>query len=129
VTTTTTTTTDPIFDAIGGEAAIDAAVELLYARILADAELAPFFERVPLGRQKVQMRAFLTAALGGPDAYRGRDMATAHRRHAITDHHFDLVAGHLIATLGELGVDERLTGDIVAVVAPLRSDVVQVATD
>ena len=120
------TTTGTIFDLIGGDAAVDAAVEVLYRRILGDPELAPFFEKVPMGRQKVQMRAFLITALGGPDCYRGRDMARAHQRHAITDHHFDLVAGHLIATLGELGVPEELQAQIVAVVAPLRSDVVQV---
>ncbi len=115
-----------IFAALGGEAAIDAAVELFYDKVLADPELAPFFERVRIERQKSQMRAFLAMALGGPDAYRGRDMEAAHRRHAITDHHFDLVAGHLVATLVELGISEELVAQVVAVVGPLRSDVVTV---
>jgi hemoglobin len=120
-----TTIATSVFAALGGEPAIDAAVELFYDKILADPELAPFFARVRIERQKSQMRAFLATALGGPDAYRGRDMEAAHRRHAITDHHFDLVAGHLVATLVELGIDEDLVGQVVAVVGPLRADVVR----
>jgi hemoglobin len=119
-----TTTITSLYDLLGGEAAIDAAVERFYDKVLADPELAPFFARVRIEWQKKQQRAFLTAALGGPDAYRDRDMAAAHARHHITDHHFDLVAGHLVSTLVELGVAQPLIDQVVDVVAPLRADIV-----
>ena len=125
----TTTTTTTLYDRVGGALAVEAAVRGMYDRILADPELAPFFARTNMEHLVRRQSAFVGSALGGPEVYTGRDMVAAHRRHAIGHHHFDLVAGHLIATLGELGVDDRLTAEIVAVVAPLRSDVVQVAGD
>ncbi len=67
-----------LYDDIGGSAAVAVAVDDLYERILADHELAPYFTRVEMRRQKTHMRAFLAAALGGPDIYRGRDMVAAH---------------------------------------------------
>ena len=67
-----------IYDQIGGTAAVAAAVDGLYARVLADPALAPFFDGIPMERQQRHMRAFITVALGGAHTYAGRDMATAH---------------------------------------------------
>jgi hemoglobin len=74
------------------------------------------------------MRAFVAMVTGGPDEYRGRDMRTAHRGHAIEDRHFDLVAGHLVATLEFVGADPQAAGELVSAVAGLRGDVVNVKT-
>src|SRR5262245_22412731 len=88
------TTATSLYERLGGAPAIDAVVDELYRGILADPELATFFARVNLRSQKSRMCAFVTMVTGGPAEYRGRDMSTAHRRHAIEDRHFDLVAGH-----------------------------------
>lgn len=50
-------------------------------------------------------------AFGGPEAYQGKDLAEAHA-HLIRDkglnvRHFDLVAGHFVASLKELGVAQE----------------------
>jgi hemoglobin len=123
-----TQTSTTIFERIGGEASVDAAVELFYEKVLADEALAPFFDGVNVKAQRRQQKAFLTAALGGPGNYRGRDMKAAHSRLDIEEKHFGLVAGHLVATLGELGVSSDLIDEIVAVVAPLKDDIVGPAT-
>ena len=115
-----------LYERLGGAPAIEAVVDELYRRILADSELAPFFTRVNLRSQSGRMRAFVTMVTGGPNEYRGRDMQTAHRRHAIEDHHFDLVAGHLVATLEFVGADRLAAEELVTMVAGLRSDVVTV---
>jgi hemoglobin len=114
-----------IYDDIGGSGAIAVAVDDLYERILVDPELAPYFARVEMRRQKTHMRAFIAAALGGPDIYRGRDMAAAHAHLRATGRAFDLVAGHLIATLRELGVAAQHVDAIIARVAPLRAQIVR----
>ena len=85
---------------------------------------APFFGRVNLRSQLGRMRAFVAMATGGPDEYRWRDMKTAHARHAITDHHFDLVAGHLVGALTEVGADAVAADELVTAVAGLRGDIV-----
>jgi hemoglobin len=118
--------TSTLYERLGGAPAIEAVVDELYRRILADPELAPFFSRVNLRSQASRMRAFVTMVTGGPNEYRGRDMQTAHRGHAIEDRHFDLVAGHLVATLEVAGADPVAADELVTMVAGLRGDVVNV---
>ncbi len=116
-----------IYDRIGGKDAVAATVDALYARILADPLLAPWFAGTDMRRQTAHMRAFVAAALGGPAIYAGRDMAAAHRGLGITDAAFDAVVGHLVAALGGLGVPDGVVGEIGAALAPLREQVVQAA--
>ena len=61
----TVTNTPALFERLGGSASIDIAVDQFYERLLDDPELAPFFEDVPMGRQRAHQKAFLTMALGG----------------------------------------------------------------
>lgn len=113
-----------IYDSIGGAGAVRAAVDDFYARVLADGQLAPFFSGTDLNRLKAHQRAFIAAAIGGPEIYQGRDMASAHADLGIADSDFDAVVGHLVDTLSELGVPEETIGQIGSVLAPLRSDIV-----
>jgi hemoglobin len=113
-----------LYDAIGGRASLVAAVDVFYRRVLADPELSPFFPDGVGDRHRAYLITFLGEALGGPSRYRGRDMATAHRGLGIGNVHFDRVAGHLDATLDELGVPRHLTDRIIGVAATLRPAVV-----
>lgn len=113
-----------IYDAIGGAPAVGAAVDRFYVRVLADPRLAGFFTGVDLHRLKTHQRAFIAAALGGPDIFSGRDMAAAHAGLDITDAHFDAVVDHLVATLTELGVPDEQITRIGATLAPLRHQIV-----
>ena len=113
-----------IYDQIGGTAAVSAAVEELYRRVLGDTSLAPFFAGIDMVGQKHHMRAFLATALGGTHVYEGRDMATAHAGLGITDQDFDRVTGHLAGALHTLGVPADQVEVILARVAPLRADIV-----
>src|SRR5215204_6171955 len=96
--------TPTLFERLGGMVSIDVAVDRFYDRVVGDPELAPFFDRVDLPRQRAHQKAFLAMALGGPWSYGGRGLAEAHRHLRIGDHHVDLVAGHLAAVLAGLGV-------------------------
>lgn len=113
-----------IYDAIGGAPAVLAAVDDFYARVTADPDLAPFFVDLDLNRLKTHQRAFIAAAIGGPEIYAGRRMAAAHAGLGITDAHFDAVVGHLVDTLTGLGVPGGTIGQIGAALAPLRSEIV-----
>jgi hemoglobin len=117
-----------IYDAIGGRDAVAAAVDLFYAKVLDDPALAPWFVDKDIDRLRAHQRAFLTAALGGPELYDGRSMADAHRGLDITDGAFDRVATHLSDTLTELGLDDDTVGAIIGQVAGLRGDVVGAPT-
>jgi hemoglobin len=113
-----------IYESIGGASAVEATVDLFYAKVWSDSGLTPYFAEVDRGKLKGHMRAFITMALGGPDAYRGRSLAAAHHGRSITNDAFDRVVGHLAATLAELGVQAGTIQDIAARLAPTRTDIV-----
>ncbi|MFI7434242.1 group 1 truncated hemoglobin [Micromonospora haikouensis] len=118
-----------IFAAIGGAPAVQAAVDDFYVRVLADPTLAPLFEGVELTRLKTHQRAFIAAAIGGPQLYAGRDMAAAHAGLRISDVQFDAVVGHLVDTLAGLGVPDETIARIGDTLAPLRGDIVTAASE
>ncbi len=115
-----------LFDRIGGVAAVDAAVELFYRKVLADPLLRPFFDGVDMKRQRAQQKAFLTYAFGGPNKYTGQDLRRAHAglvARGLADSHFNAVAGHLQATLRELGVPQDLQGEVMSIAASTHDEV------
>jgi hemoglobin len=115
-----------IYEQLGGGPAIEAAVEDFYRRVLADDELAPYFDDVDMDRQMAKQAGFLTMVTGGPAAYTGRDMRTAHAKlveRGIGDRHVDLVIKHLGDTLSGLGVAPELIAQVAAVAESVRDDV------
>jgi hemoglobin len=113
-----------IYDSIGGAPAVRAAADEFYARILADARLASFFTGTDLERLMAHQRAFIAAALGGPQIFAGRDMAAAHAGLGIADGDFDAAVAHLAGALTALGVAEDMIGQIGGALAPLRGGIV-----
>ena len=113
-----------LFERIGGVPAIKAAVDLFYDKVLADPELAPFFEKTNLTWLKARQNTFFITALGGPPLYKGRDMKSAHAHLGIAQEHFDKVAAHLADTLTELRVPAPIVQEVLGAVAPLAPEIV-----
>ena len=101
-----------------------AAVDDLYARVQGDRELAHYFTGIDMARQKRHLRAFVAAALGGPQLYAGRDMRAAHGTLRITAGAFDGVVAHLAAALAGLGVAPAHIDAIARTLGPLRAEIV-----
>ena len=116
-----------LYDRLGGQAAIMAAVDRFYRKVLADELTRPFFEGLDMSAQVQKQIAFMAWALGAPAEYKGRDLRTAHARlvqeKGLTDAHFDAVARHLQATLQELGVAEPDIDEVLAAIGATRGDV------
>lgn len=117
-----------VFDEIGGAAAVKVAVTVFYNRVTADELLAPWFAHIDVERLKAHQRAFLTAALGGPDVFLGRSMEAAHLPLAITDEAFDRVAEHLAASLLDVGVAADHVHEVIDRIEPLRPHIVSAQT-
>jgi hemoglobin len=113
-----------IYDDIGGATGVATAVDHFYARVLADPEVGHYFDGVAMPRQIMHLRAFLAAALGGPQRYLGRDVREAHAGLGINEAAFERTIGHLVATLGHLGVSADTIGEIGSRLAPLRPQIV-----
>jgi len=115
-----------VYDQIGGAAAVDAAVDIFYRKVLGDPLISHFFDSVDMDRQIGKQKAFLTMAFGGPTNYSGRDMRTAHARlvaQGLNDSHFDTIIELLGGTLKELGVADALIQQVAAIAESTRSDV------
>jgi hemoglobin len=115
-----------LYDRLGGAAAMDAAVDIFYRRVLADAYIKRFFEGVDMARQAAKQKAFLTMVLGGPNNYTGKDMREGHKhllKMGLDDTHFDHVLAHLRSTLAELGVGESGIQEVIDLAETTRSDV------
>ena len=117
---------DSLYDQIGGMAAVTATVDELYARVLGDPQLAPYWHGVDMTAQRQHMRAFIATALGSTHGYRpGRpDMATAHAGLGVRGRDFDRVAEHLAGALRTVGVSNEQIAAILAGIAPLRDQIV-----
>ncbi len=115
-----------LYEQIGGEAAVDAAVELFYRKVLADHHINRFFDKTDMETQAAKQKAFLTMAFGGPANYTGADMRTGHAKMVkmgLNASHFDAVMGHLGATMQELGVPDDLIAQAAAIAESTRNDV------
>ena len=119
-----------LYDRIGGEAAIKATVAKLYGKILDDPLLAPFFDDINVDRLRHSQNAFVSMAFGGPNHYTGQHLRAAHARsvkNGLKAEHFDAVATHLGDSMRELGVDESLITEAIAVVETTRNDVLGIS--
>jgi hemoglobin len=116
-----------LYERIGGEAALMAAVDLFYAKVLANELTRPFFDALDMQAQIRKQISFMSWALGGPESYRGRDLTTAHaqlvKAKGLSDAHFDAVVVSLEQTLLELGIARPLVDEVLGTVGQTRSSV------
>ena len=117
---------DSLYEKIGGEAAVNAAVDIFYRKVLKDDRINRFFEGVDMDKQAAKQKAFLTVAFGGPNHYSGEDMRRGHAHlvaRGLNDAHFDAVMENLGATLKELNVPADLIAQAAAIAESTRADV------
>ena len=115
-----------LYEQLGGSAAVNAAVDIFYRRVLADAYVTPFFEGVDMDKQAAKQKAFLTMVFGGPNSYTGLDMREGHKHlvhQGLDESHFEHILAHLRTTLAELGVGEDKIAEVIAIADSVRDDV------
>lgn len=116
-----------LYERLGGAPAIEAAVDIFYGKVLADERLKHFFVNIDLARLRQHQKSFLTLAFGGPAAYSGRSLRAAHQglveQMGLNEGHFDAVVENLAATLQGLGVPPDLIGEVAAVAATVKDEV------
>jgi len=115
-----------LYNRIGGDAAVNAAVDLFYRKVLADGRINQFFDGVNMDNQIAKQKAFLTFVLGGENNYDGKAMKDGHAHlvaRGLNDSHFDAVMENLGATLTELGVPAAEIGEAAAIAESVREQV------
>ena len=115
-----------LFEKRGGMSAVDAAVEIFYAKVLADETISHFFRWTHMKSQNAKQKAFLAYAFGAPLKYNGKSMRDAHAHlieKGLNAVHFDAVMSHLVATLQELGVADELIAEAGKIAESTRNDI------
>lgn len=117
------TQTQSLFTRIGGMAAVDAAVDIFYGKVMRDERIRHFFTHIDMEKQAGKLKGFMAFALGAPIPYQGKTLREAHRHMQLTADHFNAVAGHLVATLDELHVPQEYIDEVITIVSTTRADV------
>ena len=118
-----------LFDRLGGNGAIRAVVDDFVARCAADDRINLKLARTDVPRLKSMLVDQVTAATGGPATYTGRSMAETHDGMGVTAGEFDALVGDLVATLDQVSVPPAEQNELLGILGPLRSDIVEVESD
>jgi hemoglobin len=115
-----------LYERLGGEAAVDAAVDIFYRKVLSDDRVNRFFDDVDMERQAAKQKGFLTMVFGGPNNYSGKDMREGHKHlvaRGLDDSHVDAIIELLGSTLKELGVADEDIAVAAGIAESVRDDV------
>ena len=115
-----------LYEQLGGQPAVEAAVDSFYRKVIKDDRIKQFFDGVDMDRQIAKQKAFLTMVFGGPAHYSGKDMRDGHAhlvKRGLNDSHVDVVIELLGKTLTELGVAQPLIAQVAAIANSVRNDV------
>ena len=115
-----------LFERLGGKNAITSVVEDFVARCAGDTRINKKFVRTDIPRLRSMLIDQVSEASGGPARYTGRDMKTTHDGMKVTAGEFDALVEDLVATLNRFGVGKREQDELLGILGPLRSDIVEV---
>ena len=122
----TTTQTRSLYDRLGGLDVINALTESWVARVGGDDRANGKFVRTDIPRLKKEIIDQLCEATGGPCTYTGRSMRETHDGMEVTAGEFDVAMQHLGAALDELNIPKTEQDELVDLLRPMRSDIVEV---
>lgn len=115
-----------LFERLGGQGAVNSAVDIFYRKMLTDERVSHFFEDIDMEKQILKQKGFLTMVFGGPNNYSGKNMREGHAhlvKRGLTDNHVDIVIEHLGTTLKELGASADDIAEVAAIANSVRNDV------
>lgn len=114
-----------LYKRLGGKPAITKVVADFVGNVGADARINARFADTDLTRLQALLVEQICEASGGPCKYSGRDMKTTHRGMAIADADFNALVEDLVKALDANKVPKREQDDLLAILGPMRSDIVE----
>lgn len=122
---------DPtLYERLGGVYSIAVVVDDLVDRVMSDARLNknPLVDeahhKVPPPGFKYLVTEMVCWATGGPQKYSGRSMADSHQHLKITADEWEAFIDDVAQTLNKFGVPAKEQGELQAIVASTRGDIV-----
>jgi hemoglobin len=115
-----------LYERLGGIGSITAVVETFRDRVAGDDRINQKFAKTDLVRLRKMLIDQVCEAAGGPCTYTGRSMKDAHAGMKVTSGEFDALVQDLVATLNHFKVGKQEQDEILGVLGPLKSDIVEV---
>ncbi len=115
-----------LYERLGGQTAVNTAVDIFYRKILRDQRVNHFFDGIDMEEQIIKQKGFLTMVFGGPNHYTGKGMREGHYhlvKRGLNDSHVDIIIEHLGATLTELGASDNDIQEVAVIANSVRADV------
>ncbi|KAF4667665.1 hypothetical protein FOL47_003438 [Perkinsus chesapeaki] len=111
-----------LYERLGGVSDIEAAVDLLYDKALADPRTRAHFDKTQkkMGHIRKRMQTFLVSYVGGPATYDEEDLKPVHYNMNIMDYHFDAMLEHLGSSLAEMGTHPEAIADCMQLLGRVR---------
>ena len=116
-----------LYKRLGGFDALAAVTDDFIGRMAVDPQLKRFFtgfNESSLKRIREHIVDFLCQATGGPCAYHGQDMKTAHTGLHISEDDWNAAVRDLTATFDKFKVPQRERGEVVNALTNLKADIV-----
>jgi hemoglobin len=115
-----------LYQQLGGQPAVVAAVDRLVANVAADPRINRFFAHANIPRLKGSLVDQICQATGGPCVYKGPPMQAVHHGMHVTDADFNALVEDLVAALNSLNVPPPLQQQLLAILGPLKPQIVNV---
>ncbi len=116
-----------LYDRLGGKPAIVAVVDDFVGNVAADSRINGFFAHADIPHLKMELVDQICAGSGGPCTYTGKSMKDAHRGMGITTADFNALVEDLQKSLNKFKVPEKDQGQLLAVLGPMKGDIVEKA--
>lgn len=116
-----------LYQRLGGYDALAAVTDDFIGRLATDEQLKRFFvghNKEGVTRIRQHVIDFLCVATGGPCAYTGQDMKTAHTGLGITEEDWNASVRDLTATLDKFHVPAQEKSEVLAAISGLKGDIV-----
>ncbi len=121
-----------LYERLGGIAAITAVIDQFLVNVISDPVINHRFTNANAEALRLHLIDQICEATGGPCIYKGLSMKDAHSTATnpgadvanITVEEFNALVADLVNALNSLGVPQDLQNELLALLAPMQSDIV-----
>jgi hemoglobin len=113
-----------LYERLGGIDAIRAVVDDFVGNVAADKRINKFFAHTDIAGLKRNLVDQICQGTGGPCTYTGRSMRETHAGMGVRNRDFNALVADLGKTLKKFKVPAREQRELVAILAPMRKDIV-----
>lgn len=115
-----------LYERLGSAEGISRIVDDVLTAHLNNAVVKTRFEKIEdMAHARRMAYEFFCAGAGGPEAYTGKDMRSAHRGMNISEQEYLAVMDDIVGALDKHQVDDDTKKDVIAILYGLKGDIIR----